>query len=116
MKLLTLNETWTLCLRMWQWIAKEIEKDKYLDVIVLKRQWIQEHGFEDEYIKATCFFCEYNTQRNADGCEYCPGKLVSRAFECGRKSYNYKLKPEKFYERLVELNNKRQEANRKGKK
>lgn len=43
MKKRTLNQTWTICLRMWRSISKIwVEGD---DIIELKTEWLEENGF-----------------------------------------------------------------------
>lgn len=121
---LTLAKTWQLCLRMWKWIAKEMEKDNKLSIWNLKDQWLEEHKFQLIDIVHSCFFCEYNTQQGGEPCDcqkdtacsLCPGKLVSKSFKCNRKTYSYSKKPIQFYKKLVELNNKRLEQNKKRRK
>ena len=100
---MTLNKTWEECLRMWKWIAK-VHKDGNGDVERLKRKWLKEHGYKPSGIHEQCFFC--NAARN--NCPKCPGKQVSKSFDCTKRpTYKYDEKPKAFYRKLVELNKKR---------
>jgi hypothetical protein len=102
MKKRTLNQTWTLCLRMWRWVAKKWAKESSpRKVIRLKRQWLHNNGFE-EAIMANCFFCDF--QEAIGGCTQCPGKLVDSSFSCCSKVYGYEYKPIEFYKELLRLN------------
>ena len=110
MKKRTLNQTWTLCLRMWRWISKIwVEDDS--DIHWLKAKWLRENGFGNENIYANCFFCDYNCQLEYEGCGSCPGHLVDSFFSCGSTTYDYETKPVAFYKELLRLN-----RIRKGKK
>jgi len=107
---LTLAQTWKLCLQMWKWIVKEIEKGTDLSVESLKQEWIDEHGYKA--IENDCFFCDYGGSNmgyegDASGCTNCPGRAVSKRFSCCAKSYHYYHKPKKFYQKLLELDAER---------
>lgn len=56
---MNLNDTWTNCLAMWKWIAKEYGKDKDLTVYDLKVLWFEKSKFRAKRVEH-CFFCEYN--------------------------------------------------------
>ena len=103
MKRLNLNETWVLCLKMWKWIAKEVEagRDSITDVIDLKDEWLTKHGFRD--VEENCFFCDY-ARRKAGCLQSCPGKKIDGSFNCDNKEYHYAGEPIAFYKKLVELN------------
>ena len=107
MERLTLNRAWTLCLRQWGHVTKRLEVDDSLDVEGLKREWMGANGFSFEDVESNCFFCEYNEQQRGLGCANCPGKLVSKSFNCGRKTYHYYHRPHKFYAKIIHLNKKR---------
>lgn len=96
MKKRTLNQTWTLCLRMWRWIAKN--KGRTVKCYRLKAKWLRVNGFK--YVVADCFFCDF-AQNN---CKRCPGKLVDPNFDCGSSDYCYSKKPVAFYKELLRLN------------
>lgn len=104
-KKLTLNQTWTLCLRMWRWIAKVWQTKGYkgMDVHDLKRMWLREHGFESSLIRAHCFFCDY---KGIFGyCHRaCPGALVNPDFNCMEYNYDFENRPVEFYKELLRLN------------
>lgn len=107
---LTLNQTWKYCLAMWKWIAKKAEQDSELNVDDLKSEWLKKHPrFGKVY--NDCFFCEYLEQHpttDDESCPTCPGRLVSKRFNCmDNVTYNFSYKPIKFYQKLVELNEKR---------
>lgn len=108
MKKRTLNQTWTLCLRMWRWIAKVWQTPRYrrYDVVALKIIWLRKNGFR--YIWSDCFFCdcrENETDNDDEGCnEACPGALVDPDFDCMEDAYYYRWKPVEFYKELLRLN------------
>ena len=101
MKKRTLNQTWTLCLRMWRWIAKEWPTT-LKSISTLKSRWLSKNGFGGENIDHNCFFCDYNGNRIE--CRSCPGKLVNRRFGCANDAYYYLKKPGAFYKELLRLN------------
>ncbi len=101
MKKRTLNQTWTLCLRMWRWIAKVWTPDGP-HIFVLKDRWLNENGFSEESIFCNCFFCQF--QKEIGGCSQCPGKLINPSFSCYDVAYIYQIKPVKFYQELLRLN------------
>jgi len=94
---------------MWKWIAEQRRRDGSLPVNLLRLEWMEEH-FLNGYILSDCFFCHYAAQFGGL-CDHCPGKLVSKRFDCGITSYNYNNKPIKFYKKIVELNEKRKKQN-----
>lgn len=104
MKKRTLNQTWTLCLRMWRSIAKNHNERR--NISRQKASWAKENGFKRLEIAGNCFFCDY-----AGSCEECPGRLVDNSFQCENNAYNYADKPIEFYQELLRLN-----RIRKGKK
>lgn len=113
-KKLTLNQTWTLCLRQWKWTIKQLDKDTEKDVETLKEEWLKQHKYEnDNNVENDCFFCEYATVicPKETKCEDCPGQFVSKTFSCLRNRYHYYDKPHKFYKKLLELNEKRKREN-----
>lgn len=101
MKKKTLNQTWTLCLRMWRSIAKNWNGRK--SVIQQKKLWIRENGFEVDNLDADCFFCDYDVD-NGMGCRSCPGRLIDPDFDCRNEPYHFRNKPVKFYKELLRLN------------
>ena len=106
MKKLTLNQAWRLCLKQWKWIVKQIKAGDTHCVAILKRQWTTANGYDKDEIESECFFCEYCRFRNR-GCGHCPGKLVNKRFNCANTTYEYDVKPLKFYAKLLELDKKR---------
>ena len=98
MKKRTLNQTWVLCLGMWQWIAKVWTPDG-TKIYKLKTQWVINNGFRDFEIYGNCFFCDL-----AVSCEECPGRLVDPDFSCHTPDYSYEEKPVAFYKELLRLN------------
>jgi len=103
----TLNQTWTLCLRMWWWVAKVWQTPRYrrYDIVDLKRIWLRKNGFRYSYLRGDCFFCENKNICNIDSCDKgCPGVLVNRVFDCCDYDYHYENKPVKFYKELLRLN------------
>ena len=109
---MNLNETWRLCLSMWRWIAEEQKRGNNKLVLSLKVEWLQKHGFEEDFIENDCFFCRYAVVhkarvRNTVGCSDCPGTKVDRLFTCFDNDYSYYYKPIAFYNKLRALNRKR---------
>ena len=102
----TLQETWTLCLKMWRWIA-----DYYVlgdNIAGLKERWLKLHGFSRQDIDSIwghCFFCGYDRQNYTPGstCTNCPAALVNPDFRCFRDAYHYEKDPKKFYKRIAKL-------------
>ena len=106
MKKRTLNQTWTLCLRMWKWVKKVWRTEGYegMNVHELKRIWLTDNGFADKLVYCNCFFCDYK-----GGCARpcrirCPGAMVDREFGCVNSPYHYELNPAGFYKELLRLN------------
>lgn len=106
MKKLTLDKTWTECLRMWRWIPQQKG-----DIDDLKESWLRNKGYDydNDFLDHDCFFCEYNIQRGGNGedCEYCPGKKIDKSFNCCNDDYYYRLERLAFYNKLRSLNRKR---------
>ncbi len=101
----TFNQTWTLCLRMWRWIAKVWQTPRYrrYDVHTLKGIWLRKNG--SYYLRGDCFFCECKNIYNTDDCNNgCPGIFVDSGFSCCNYYYNYVTKPVEFYKELLRLN------------
>ena len=95
---MTLDQTWALCLEMWKWVSEQTG-----DVEDLKKEWLKAHGFKWRDIAAACFFCEYNSAREAsDDCNHCPGKLVDEDFDC-QDDPAYDEDPVGFYAGLLVL-------------
>ncbi len=107
MKKLTLNQTWTLCLRMWRWIAKEWKKTGK-SVHLLKIEWLKQNGFNPKAISCECFFCERDNQQREEGenyCHHCPARQINPNFHCEQiKEYFYAEKPIAFLAELLRLN------------
>lgn len=108
MKKLTLNKTWTECLRMWRWIAKEKRAGNKSYIYNLKAEWLKKHGYvpNDKDVECNCFFCEYDLHKN-DNCRACPPKKIEPKFDCRNEDYHFNEKPIAFYNKLVALNRKR---------
>lgn len=99
MKERTLNQTWTLCLRMWRSISKKWVKDE-LNVDFLKKEWLRENKLSVFNTDSNCFFCDYA----GDSCLICPGKLVNLLFSCMNHKYHCEDNPLAFYKELLRLN------------
>lgn len=95
----TLNQTWILCLRMWRWIVKQIEKGSEFSIVALKSRWLRRNGFEDNNVAGDCFFCD-----TASSCSSCPGRLVDPDFDCDAAAYDYLTNPTGFLKELLRLN------------
>jgi len=100
----TLNQTWTLCLRMWRWIAKVWQTPRYrrYDISDLKRIWLKKNGYKNG-LWCDCFFCDYKS-RGVPCSVGCPGAMVDRNFRCTRFNYHWIRKPIEFYKELLRLN------------
>ena len=74
----TLNQTWTLCLRMWRWIAKVWQTPHYkrYGVYQLKKIWRKKTVFT--LYDVNVFFCDYTV---VEVCDECPGNLVDSNFD-----------------------------------
>ena len=112
MKKLTLNQTWTLCLKMWKWIAAEKRKHPRKQTWKSKFKWLRAHGYGTEDLEANCFFCEYTDTHGDNGCAGCPGRKIDKEFHCENESYHWHDESLMFNKKLVSLNRKRM----KGKK
>ena len=104
MKRLTLDETWTLCMKMWRWIAKQKRNSSRLQIGRLKWVWVSSHT--KDHPLASCYFCEYVVRRGL-GCNACPGRKIDTDFYCKDNDYHFSSKPLAFYAKLQELNKKR---------
>jgi len=112
-KRLTLDETWTLCLQMWKWIAGQCRKNKNAEVGILKEKWLVQHGYNPQNIRQWCFFCEYaNSSGSIDICN-CPAKQIKPEFSCQANRTHWCDNPLAFYRNLVSLNKKRLNKKRK---
>lgn len=113
MKKLTLNKTWSECLRMWKWVSAKWSKNKI--VYDLKQEWLNSHGYEDSELIDNCFFCDYK-RANACGDIYlckCPAKKVDASFKCQYTPYDWQTNPLAFYRKLVALNKLRLKRKKK---
>lgn len=113
---LSLDKTWSECLRMWKWIAKTVRKsndDIDVDIGTLKIVWLMKNGYKPTSIVSACFFCHYSTThfrattKNTHACCLnCPGVLVDDDFYC--MTYpSFEDDPIEFYNLLKELNKRR---------
>lgn len=107
---LTLNQTWKYCLRMWKWITEQIKKGNKASIWTLKEEWLKNNGFKNKRIRDKCFFCNYCHQY----CEKCPACLIEGDFYCMDLDYDYIIEPIKFYNKLIQLNEKRLQLKKKG--
>lgn len=110
MKKLTLEKTWTECLRMWRWIAKVVRAGSRACVDDLKVEWMERHSYKGNVIESNCFFCQY-VRTHSKKCKKiegsCPAQKVDPEFNCFCDDYSYDDKPIAFYNKLVALNRKR---------
>jgi hypothetical protein len=110
---LTLDQTWELCLEMWDWIVEQpgikecqdLEEDSPVEE--LKYDWLKMKGYEPESIENDCWFCKYTGSSHIDKCSDCPGRLVDIDFSCMNREYNYEYCPIEFHQKLIELNKRR---------
>ena len=106
-KKLTLEQTWTLCLQMWKWIAGQIRKDPDISVWRLKAKWLSKHDWGVS-MYCDCFFCDWaGGNRGFPSCPRCPARKIDKDFDCEDTDYDYSLNPIEFYKKLVALNKKR---------
>ena len=96
-----LDEVWTKCLIMWRYIVKKWKKNKRLRIDVLKREYLKNNHYV--HLLSDCHFCDYCKQC----CTNCPGTLVDENFSCINISYNHFYKPDKFLQKIEQLNKKR---------
>lgn len=116
MKKLTLGQAYKDCLRMWKWIAEQVEGGCIDDVCTLKYRWLEEK--QKKYaigsLSSNCFFCHYDMLKADIGdaaCKYCPGRIVDKRFNCINTSYDHLAEPVKFYKKLLKLDEKRRRLN-----
>lgn len=101
MRRLTLDETWTECLKMWRWIVREIRKGRR-GVGNLKGEYLKKRGIPADELMGDCFFCDYPRPERGY-CRECPGRLVSSRFQCERPSYCYYSHPSAFLRKIEAL-------------
>ena len=101
-----LDTVWVKCLEKWKWISAQGMRG--WGVYHLKAAWCESHG---EVVKNDCFFCEYAVTHYQGGlammCDYCPARKVDAGFNCGDPDYSFTWEPKKFFEKLLELNERR---------
>ena len=102
---LSLDQTWHHQLLMSKSIAEQKQNGSEESVHALKRRWCHENGFLQVELINNCFFCTRNANERA--CRGCPGSLVDLHFHCVSKGCDYAENPTKFYQRLLDLNQKR---------
>lgn len=106
-----LDETWTLCLSMHRWIAKEVKSKSSFDINDLKKRWLAKH-WDGDVLICDCFFCDWvGLDEDGDAnCSECPARKIDPAFDCCDVEYYYRRKPIAFYNKLVSLNRKRRKT------
>jgi len=107
---LTLEGTWTECLRMWN--------DMNLSNLIgqEKRDWMRANDYE--FVACNCFFCDYDSTHGGSDCTSCPGRLVDPDFNCEiyygeddeGSNYNFYEEPVGFLEKIEELYEEYKEA------
>ncbi len=108
--ILSLDKTWTECIKMWRWIIKQHKKGASR-IEILKQEYLRKH-YPNKKISSDCFFCNYDS---GGGCFHCPGVLVETSFNCENEETNWYSKPEAFLAKLLRLNAKRKRQRRKAK-
>ena len=106
MKRLTIDQTWTKCLKMWRWIVRERRKSGYrADVQKLKEQYFAKKRFKPSNL---CWFCEYNDQHgNRENCDKCLGAIadkVNNRYAWCNMHYDWQRRPIAFLAELNRLN------------
>lgn len=123
-KYYTLDDAWAICLDMWDYIATQVSTDNNMkDIHSLKNTWLMEHGYADVDFAADCAFCQYKNMRfdeeleilvdknpsvddnelikrlehEYDDCEWCPGFMIDRSFDCCDVDTHYSTKPVEFF-------------------
>ena len=104
---LSLDKTWTECLRMLKWISRKSLTTS--DVSDLKEQYLEQTKYENKITIHDCFFCNYalNHCKDKDNdrlCNLCPALKYDKDFHCMDILYDYSRHPRKFYKKLKELN------------
>ncbi len=108
MKKLSLEKTQTECLRMWKRIKEQVEAGNKKPIWQLKEEWMEENNYPN--VQDDCFFCDYANHYADDNCDFCPGRLIDKTFDCDNKSYSWHDQPIAFYNKLLRLNRKREKA------
>ena len=109
MKKLTLDETWRLCLEMWEWVVEHYDRSRVCHVEELKENWLLEHGFSG--IAHDCFFCEYQKRHGDPGsCNGCPGRDVQVRWHCSNYPASWCEKPATFIAKLKRMNKLRKRS------
>lgn len=112
----TLEETWEYCVEMWAWINEQPfragEEISSCDVYSYKREWLKDNNFDWTEIANECFFCQKAAEEAGNDsysnlCVYCPATEIDPSFNCHNSCYHWRLKPHKFYKKVLELNKKR---------
>lgn len=106
MRKLSLDMTWTECLRMWKWISRQCLNPNHLDVDTLKKIWLQKNGYQPTDDKeVNCFFCYRAGATLVHGadCTKCPGRSVDEDFDCSNGNCSYWQEPREFYQELCRL-------------
>ena len=108
MRKLSLDMTWTECLRMWKWISRQWLDPNHLGLSVgmFKRIWLENNGYPTHVDESmNCFFCRYAgvTRNFVQDCTECPGALIDKTFRCSMEKYNYEQLPREFYQELRRL-------------
>ena len=112
---------------MWKWIVEQRQKGLgALDpMFLLKRRWLNDNGYIFDKPINDCFFCNYAHKKDGHGdivmpegsreikCSKCPGRLVAKRFSCQNMAYDWYFEPEKFYQKLLQVNRQRQQKRRK---
>jgi len=105
---MSLNKTWSECLRMWKWITQVGLRLTEEDIEELKHLYLTANGYSPHTLENDCYFCDYSNGE----CTVCPGILVNKNFNC-IGDIDYEDNPIEFYKLLVRLNKKRLSKKRK---
>lgn len=116
MKKLSLDKTWSECLRMWKWIAKQRKQSSEMESTDLKRKWLEDNGYDPYEVFDMCFFCAYDRRFSSFRCSNCPARKVDKRLRTYFCDDFWIARPVKFYAKLVSLNKKRLARKRKTKK
>ena len=112
---LSLDESWSECLRMWNDLDIEDYEDGYTGIDELKDDWLKANEYSG--VRYDCFFCDYaerisgTRSVSAGMCRECPGRVVDKHFYCMNNDIDYMEYPVALRDRLNVLYRRYKELN-----